>query len=100
MWDFGRAELLEPEAIGEPGQRTFRLRVISGSEAASLWLGKERRIAVTLALPPPPPPPPRPAARGGPPQRARRAGRSGIIPQPSACRLQARQAGHRLRREE
>ena len=25
MSDFGRAELLEPEAIGDPGQRTFRL---------------------------------------------------------------------------
>src|SRR3990170_5587109 len=50
MWDFGRAELLEPEAIGEPGQRTFRLRVISGSEAASLWLEKEQLIALTLAI--------------------------------------------------
>ena len=50
MWDFGRAELLEPEAIGEPGQRTFRLRVISGSEAASLWLEKEQLVALTLAI--------------------------------------------------
>ena len=50
MWDFGRAELLEPEAIGEPGQRTFRLRVLSGSEAASLWLEKEQLVALTLAI--------------------------------------------------
>jgi uncharacterized repeat protein (TIGR03847 family) len=50
MWDFGRAELLEPEAIGQPGQRTFRLRVMSGSEAASLWLEKEQLIALTLAI--------------------------------------------------
>ena len=50
MWDFGRAELLEPEAIGQPGQRTFRLRVISGSDAASLWLEKEQLIALTLAI--------------------------------------------------
>jgi uncharacterized repeat protein (TIGR03847 family) len=50
MWDFGRAELLEPEAIGEPGQRTFRLRVMSGTEAASLWLEKEHLIALTLAI--------------------------------------------------
>lgn len=50
MWDFGRAELLEPEAIGEPGQRTFRLRVMSGIEAASLWLEKEHLIALTLAI--------------------------------------------------
>ena len=50
MWDFGRAELLEPEAIGEPGQRTFRLRVLSGAEAASLWLEKEQLVALTLAI--------------------------------------------------
>ncbi len=50
MWDFGRAELLEPEAIGEPGERTFRLRVMSGSEAASLWLEKEQLATLTLAM--------------------------------------------------
>jgi uncharacterized repeat protein (TIGR03847 family) len=50
MWDFGRAELLEPEAIGEPGQRVFRLRVMSGTEAASLWLEKEQLAALTLAI--------------------------------------------------
>ncbi len=50
MWDFGRAEILEPEAIGEPGDRTFRLRVISGSEAASLWLEKEQLAALNLAI--------------------------------------------------
>jgi len=50
MWDFGRAEVLAPEAIGEPGQRTFRLRVLSGSEAASLWLEKEQLAALTLAI--------------------------------------------------
>lgn len=50
MWDFDRAELLEPEAIGEPGQRTFRLRVQSGGEAAALWLEKEQLAALTLAI--------------------------------------------------
>ncbi len=50
MWDFGQAERLEPEAIGEPGQRTFRLRALSGSEAASLWLEKEQLAALTLAI--------------------------------------------------
>ena len=50
MWDFGRAELLEPEAIGEPGQRVFRLRVTSSGEAASLWLEKEQLAALTLAM--------------------------------------------------
>lgn len=50
MWDFGPVELLEPEAIGEPGGRTFRLRVMSGTEAASLWLEKEHLIALTMAI--------------------------------------------------
>ena len=50
MRDFGRAELLEPEAIGEPGNRTFRLRVMSGGDAASLWLEKQQLEALTLAI--------------------------------------------------
>lgn len=50
MWDFGRAELLEPEAIGEPGKRVFRLKVLSSTEAASLWLEKEQLAALTLAM--------------------------------------------------
>ena len=50
MWDFGRADLLEPEAIGEPGKRVFRLRVMSRGEAASLWLEKEQLAALTLAI--------------------------------------------------
>jgi uncharacterized repeat protein (TIGR03847 family) len=50
MWDFGRAELLEPEAIGEPGKRTFRVRVRSGADTASLWLEKEQLAALTLAI--------------------------------------------------
>ena len=50
MWDFGRADMLEPEAIGDPGGRTFRLRVMSRGEAASLWLEKEQLAALTLAI--------------------------------------------------
>jgi uncharacterized repeat protein (TIGR03847 family) len=50
MWDFGRAELLEAEAMGEPGQRVFRLRVMSSGESASLWLEKEQLAALTLAM--------------------------------------------------
>jgi uncharacterized repeat protein (TIGR03847 family) len=50
MWDFGHAELLEPEAIGEAGRRVFRLRVMSGTETASLWLEKEQLAALTLAF--------------------------------------------------
>jgi uncharacterized repeat protein (TIGR03847 family) len=50
MWDFGRADVLDSEAIGEPGERHFRLRVRSGAEAASLWLEKEQLAALTLAI--------------------------------------------------
>jgi uncharacterized repeat protein (TIGR03847 family) len=50
MLDFGHAEVLEPEAIGEPGQRAFRLRIMSGSDSASLWLEKEQLAALTLAF--------------------------------------------------
>ena len=50
MLDFGRVNSLEAEAIGEPGQRTFRLRVSSGQRTASLWLEKEQLQALALAL--------------------------------------------------
>jgi len=41
---------LEAEAIGEPGQRTFRLRISSDQRTASLWLEKEQLQALALAL--------------------------------------------------
>jgi len=50
LQDFGRVSSLEAEAIGEPGQRTFRLRVSSGQRTASLWLEKEQLQALALAL--------------------------------------------------
>ena len=50
MLDLGRVSGLEAEAIGEPGQRTFRLRVSGGEHTASLWLEKEQLQALALAL--------------------------------------------------
>ncbi|MCH8161649.1 MAG: DUF3090 family protein [Chloroflexi bacterium] len=50
MWDFGRADSIEPEAIGEPGDRRFRIRVMARLESASLWLEKEQVAALALAL--------------------------------------------------
>jgi uncharacterized repeat protein (TIGR03847 family) len=50
MADFGRATSIEPEAIGEPGQRTFRLRVLNEQQAASLWLEKEQLAALAMAI--------------------------------------------------
>lgn len=89
MWDFGHADLLEPEAIGEPGQRAFRLRVMSKDESASLWLEKEQLAALTLAFrhlleqtgdQPPAEPEPAPAAQPFPerPQVEMKLGRLGI----------------------
>ena len=48
--DLGAARSIEAESFGQPGQRTFRLRVMSGHEAASLWLEKEHLIRLTLAI--------------------------------------------------
>lgn len=50
MNDFGGVDSLEAEAIGQPGQRTFRLRIRSGTAAASVWLEKEQLAALSLAL--------------------------------------------------
>jgi uncharacterized repeat protein (TIGR03847 family) len=50
MPDFGLVERVEPEAIGEPGKRTFRLRVLSGRRSAALYLEKEQLAALTLAM--------------------------------------------------
>lgn len=48
--DFGRAELLDAEAIGQPGQRRFRLFARSPRGTASLWLEREQMEALSLAL--------------------------------------------------
>ena len=50
MWDFGRADSIEPEAIGEPGDRRFRIRVMARLESASLWLEKEQVASLALAV--------------------------------------------------
>ena len=50
MRDFGHADVLEPEVTGEPGQRTFRVLVMSGRESAALWLEKEQLAALALAI--------------------------------------------------
>lgn len=51
MRDFGRLQQVTAEAIGQPGQRRFRLRLVSPeSEFASLWLEKEQLAALGEAL--------------------------------------------------
>jgi len=50
MHDFGKVDTLEAEAIGQPGQRTFRLRIRNETDAASIWLEKEQMAALSLAI--------------------------------------------------
>ena len=40
--DYGRAQSIDGEALGEPGNRRFRLVVISGTERASIWMEKQQ----------------------------------------------------------
>lgn len=42
MIDFGLVDAVDAEAIGPPGQRTFRVRSRSGDSYAALWLEKEQ----------------------------------------------------------
>jgi len=49
--DLGVAQAVDAQTFGEPGQRTFRLRVMSGgSQSASLWMEKQQFQALNLAF--------------------------------------------------
>jgi uncharacterized repeat protein (TIGR03847 family) len=49
--DFGFVSHISPEAIGQPGQRRFRLRIISADgEAVAFWLEKEQLAAIGDAI--------------------------------------------------
>jgi uncharacterized repeat protein (TIGR03847 family) len=49
--DFGIARAIDSQAFGQPGQRTFRLRVVGANgESGSVWLEKEQMQALSLAL--------------------------------------------------
>ena len=48
--DLGALAALEAEAIGAPGQRSFRLRLLADGVAASLWLEKEQVGALAAAI--------------------------------------------------
>ena len=49
-YDLGPIDALETEAIGEPGNRSFRVRVLAGDQCASMWLEKEQVGALATAL--------------------------------------------------
>ena len=49
--EFGVARGVDAQSFGQPGQRTFRLRLVgAGSESASLWVEKEHLSALSLAF--------------------------------------------------
>lgn len=48
--DLGSLDTFEAEAIGEPGQRRFRLRLMVSGESASLWIEKEQVQALATAI--------------------------------------------------
>lgn len=49
--DLGLARAIDAQSFGQPGQRTFRLRIVGeGGETASIWLEKEQMQALSLAL--------------------------------------------------
>lgn len=48
--EYDQLTVLEAEAIGEPGQRRFRLIAGSGTDVISLWMEKEQLQALGLAI--------------------------------------------------
>lgn len=46
MIDFGLVDAVDAEAVGPPGQRTFRLRARTADSYASLWMEKEQLITL------------------------------------------------------
>lgn len=49
--DFGTARAVDARAFGEPGQRTFQIRILGGNlQTASLWLEKQQLQALSMAL--------------------------------------------------
>lgn len=50
MIDLGLVDAIDAQALGQPGQRTFRLRAQAGRNRASLWLEKEQLAALGRAI--------------------------------------------------
>ncbi len=48
--EFTNVTKLRSEAVGEPGSRTFRILVESGSSSAVIWIEKEQLFQLALAI--------------------------------------------------
>jgi uncharacterized repeat protein (TIGR03847 family) len=46
VYDFGNALSIDAEAVGEPGQRRFRLLVLGSNGSASIWMEKEQLAGI------------------------------------------------------
>ena len=49
-YEFTNVNRLKPEAIGQPGKRTFRILADSGSSSATMWMEKEQLFQLALAI--------------------------------------------------
>ena len=50
QYELGGVASIKPEALGEPGKRTFRIQLQSGAASACLWLEKEQLSELALYL--------------------------------------------------
>ena len=50
MIDLGLVDAVDAEAIGQPGQRTFRLRARAGATYVALWIEKEQLAALGRSI--------------------------------------------------
>ncbi|MDA0988908.1 MAG: DUF3090 family protein [Chloroflexi bacterium] len=49
-YDFGLVDAVKPEALGEPGQRRFRLLLEGPGGSASLWLEKNQLFQLSIVI--------------------------------------------------
>lgn len=49
--DFPSVDAIDAESLGTPGKRTFRIRMMRGTNSAALWMEKQQLAALGEALP-------------------------------------------------
>jgi len=50
MIDFGLVDAVDAEALGDPGQRVFRIRVVKQEQYAAIWLEKQELAQLGRSL--------------------------------------------------
>lgn len=50
-YEFNEVDAIDAESFGEPGKRTFRVRVKHDTDSASLWVEKQQLAALGEAIP-------------------------------------------------